>query len=56
MHMQPVYKKMKSFSLENSFSVSENLFKSGICIPSGISLTDQEQYKIINLINEYFTS
>jgi len=46
MHMQPVFK--NNDRLING--VSEDLFSKGLCLPSGTSLTENEQAEIIDII------
>ena len=41
MHLQPVFKRMNLFK-NAKFPVSENLFKRGFYIPSGIGTTKKE--------------
>ena len=42
MHLQPVFKDTLFFGR----GVSENLFKNGLCLPSGSNLTDSERGRI----------
>lgn len=46
LHLQKVFQGKQSFG----GSVSEDLFNSGLCLPSGSSLTDQEREKIISIL------
>ena len=46
MHMQPVFSQYRSIR----GSVSEKLFKTGLCIPSGSSLSQQDQDRVIEII------
>ena len=48
MHLQPYYEKYDCFGGK----VSENLFKSGLCLPSGSSLTDDDLKRIAKSINK----
>ncbi len=48
MHLQPLYKHARVFG----GSVSEQIFKSAICLPSGSSLSDSEQNFVISKIRE----
>lgn len=50
MHLQPVFKECKFFS--HSDDVGEDLFNRGLCLPSGTDMTNQEQYKIIDIIKK----
>ncbi|MEP2770509.1 MAG: DegT/DnrJ/EryC1/StrS family aminotransferase [Fulvivirga sp.] len=46
MHMQPVFLKYPGYLN----GVSENLFNSGICLPSGTTLTKEDQKRIIEIV------
>ena len=48
MHLQPVYKDAPAFSN----GISENLFRHGICLPSGPWLTDEDVKYIVEKIKE----
>ena len=46
MHLQPVFKKYPIYG----GSTAENLFRIGLCLPSGSNLNDSQIYKVINKI------
>lgn len=48
MHLQPVFAHAVSYST----GVSERLFNTGLCLPSGSALTPAEQYQIIDVIRQ----
>ena len=48
MHLQPVFKKYDSYLNSNA----ENLFKIGLCLPSGSSLNTKDLQKITNCIKK----
>lgn len=50
MHLQPVYQKCPAYIN----GVSEDLFKRGLCIPSGSNLTENELNRVILAIKMYF--
>ncbi len=51
MHLQPLYSNEKLFYVEKS-PVSKYLFEHGLCLPSGCSISDEEQKKIsLGIIN-----
>jgi len=50
MHNQPVFKDNLFFSHLDSGSISGNLYKSGICLPSGEALMDKDIYYICEII------
>lgn len=49
MHLQPVFAAFPKY--ENG--ISENLFNSGLCLPSGSNLTDSQKQKIGNILLDY---
>jgi dTDP-4-amino-4,6-dideoxygalactose transaminase len=53
MHMQPVYKGC-DFITVNEECVGENIFEKGLCIPSDIKITKEEQDKTIEIIKACF--
>ena len=50
MHLQPLFKDVPYFG----GNVCENLFKSGICLPSTTTMTMEEVAEIANLLKEMF--
>jgi dTDP-4-amino-4,6-dideoxygalactose transaminase len=48
MHMQPVYQNATAYVN----GVSEELFRNGLCLPSGSSLTYEEQLLVCELIKQ----
>lgn len=50
LHMQPLFKDCPYYSHSPGTSVSEYLFEKGICLPSGSSLTVEEQDRVIACI------
>ena len=50
MHLQPVFKDSPYYGGE----VAENLFKTGLCLPSGSNLTDEDRERISNSILSFF--
>ncbi len=51
MHRQPVFQKMGLFK-DESYPVSEMLSQRGFYIPSGVSLADEQLYKVAEVIKE----
>ena len=49
MHMQPLYKGCK-YIKSDELDVSAELFTNGLCLPSGSSLTEVEQSRVIDII------
>ncbi|RIA09800.1 dTDP-4-amino-4,6-dideoxygalactose transaminase [Flavobacteriaceae bacterium MAR_2010_72] len=52
MHQQPVFK--NSMSYING--ISDMLFNKGLCLPSGSDLTEEDQFRVISIIKDYFSS
>ncbi|MED1863919.1 aminotransferase class I/II-fold pyridoxal phosphate-dependent enzyme [Fictibacillus nanhaiensis] len=55
LHLQPLFKDASYFSHEPHKSVSEQLFENGICLPSGTSMTEEEQLRVIGTIRDLLT-
>lgn len=53
MHLQPLYITYK-YLFTNNDDVSKRLFNNGICLPSGVSLTQNDQDTILNIILSLF--
>ncbi len=51
MHLQPIFEKYPKYLNE----VSEKLFKTGLCLPSGSNMTDEDRDRISNVINKLFS-
>ncbi len=50
MHLQPVYKGLKFFGT----GVCEEFFNTGLCLPSGSNLTDEEFERIFSVLSRIF--
>lgn len=50
LHMQPLFEGVKYYSHSEFENISEKLFETGICLPSGSSMTEEEQERIIDCI------
>ena len=53
MHLQPVFKD-RDFITAREKAVDEDLFSRGLCLPSDIKMTEEEQDYVINLIKSCF--
>jgi len=53
MHMQPVFKD-NDFITAGEEAVNEDLFERGLCLPSDIKMTAEEQQTVIDLIRSMF--
>ncbi|TXD86186.1 pyridoxal phosphate-dependent aminotransferase, partial [Subsaximicrobium wynnwilliamsii] len=50
MHLQPVFKDAPAYVN----GVSKNLFKKGLCLPSGSNLSEADLNRVINGIKDFF--
>ena len=53
MHLQPLFAEAKYYQHEEDQSVSDTLFETGICLPSGTSMTEENMELVIDTIEEY---
>ena len=53
MHMQPVYTG-KAFYSEGDTAVSEQLFESAVCLPSGTAMSEETQDMVIDIVKGCF--
>ncbi|PFJ98715.1 pyridoxal phosphate-dependent aminotransferase [Priestia megaterium] len=51
LHLQPLFGKMK-FYKHNNISIAEELFETGICLPSGSNMSEVDQQRVIDAINK----
>ncbi|MFZ5945145.1 MAG: DegT/DnrJ/EryC1/StrS family aminotransferase [Bacillota bacterium] len=52
MHLQPLYEKYDYYSHSDNISISDKIFKDGICLPSGSNLSTEEQQLVISIIKK----
>ncbi|HEY4344149.1 MAG TPA: DegT/DnrJ/EryC1/StrS family aminotransferase [Parvibaculum sp.] len=50
MHLQPVFQGLRKVG----GSVSERLFATGICLPSGTQLTDADQSRVVDVVQKFW--
>ncbi|MEH7609676.1 DegT/DnrJ/EryC1/StrS family aminotransferase [Gottfriedia acidiceleris] len=59
LHMQPLFENASYYSHSENEHIAEELFRTGICLPSGSSLTEDEQFRVIdclkNVISKEFS-
>ncbi len=53
MHLQPLFSECTYFT-HFDFSVSDDIFLNGICLPSGSSLTEMDQSRVTSAIKYFF--
>jgi len=52
MHMQPLYKDAEFVTTSVGNPVSEALFETGLCLPSGSGMTQEDQDRVIGVVKE----
>ena len=52
MHLQPVFENAPYYPHEEGTDISHELFKSGICVPSGSNLTGEEQARVLLILQK----
>mgnify|MGYP000978780703 CR=1 FL=1 len=55
MHLQPLFAGCKYFTHKDGESVADKLFATGVCLPSGSSLTEEEQERVIRVVKNKLT-
>lgn len=55
LHLQPLFKECLFYPHQKDESVSEELFRTGICLPSGSNMTTEEQMRVIACLNNELT-
>lgn len=52
LHLQPLFENVEYYPHEEGWSVSEELFEKGLCLPSGSNMTEEQQGLVIKVIQE----
>ncbi|QGQ48825.1 aminotransferase class I/II-fold pyridoxal phosphate-dependent enzyme [Metabacillus sediminilitoris] len=52
LHMQPLFEGARFYLHSENINISEHLFTTGMCLPSGSNITDGDQMRIINCIKD----
>lgn len=52
LHMQPLFSKYKYYSDESKESIAEQLFQTGVCLPSGSNLSLLDQMRVIDCLKK----
>jgi pyridoxal phosphate-dependent aminotransferase EpsN len=50
LHLQPLFEGCDYYTHDEGFSVSDQLFARGLCLPSGSSMTEEEQDRVISVL------
>jgi len=53
MHLQPVYNSSEFIKIHSGKGFSTQLFRQGLCLPSGINLNTKDQDRIIKIIKKF---
>lgn len=53
LHLQPLFEGAEYYPHSKELSVSEELFNSGICLPSGTNMSDEDQQRVIDCIKSH---
>lgn len=54
MHLQPIYQNHDFITAEDGSCADEDIFERGLCLPSDIKMTPEEQDAVIEIIREVF--
>ena len=54
MHMQPIYKDNSFITASDTGAVNEDVFTRGLCLPSDIKMTEEEQDTVIEIVRSCF--
>lgn len=52
LHLQPLFRDCPYYAHRERESVSESLFRQGVCLPSGSGLTVEEQFRVIECVRQ----
>ena len=55
LHMQPVYKNYPVVSVDETFSVCEDIFERGLCLPSDNKLSEKQQQTVVEVVKGCFS-
>lgn len=54
MHMQPLYSEYDFITASRTGAMSEDIFNRGLCLPSDVKMSEEEQDYVIKLVKEMF--
>jgi pyridoxal phosphate-dependent aminotransferase EpsN len=52
LHIQPLFNGVKYYSHSENTSISERLFNTGLCLPSGSNMMEEDQMRVIKCVKE----
>ena len=50
LHMQPLFEGASYYAHSENENISEQLFNTGICLPSGSNMTEEDQWRVIDCV------
>ena len=54
LHMQPCYKDFPSLKKDGNYQTSVSLYEHGLCMPSSVLMTDEQQETVINEVIKFY--
>ncbi len=54
MHLQPVFRNSAFISVDDNIDVGKDIFSRGMCLPSDVKITEEEQEIVIKIIKGCF--
>lgn len=54
MHLQPVFQNNDFITVDKDTDVGGDIFSRGLCLPSDVKITEEEQVRVISIIKEFF--
>ncbi len=55
MHLQPVFRHNEFITLDKHSDVGGDIFSRGLCLPSDVKITEEEQDRVIRIVRSLFT-
>lgn len=56
LHLQPVFRGVPYYAHQPGYSFSEDIFKKGLCLPSGSNMSEEKQNSVIKVIQNVLES
>jgi len=54
MHLQPVFEGHDFVAVDNNTDVGKDVFERGLCLPSDVKITEEEQERVIDIVKGCF--
>jgi dTDP-4-amino-4,6-dideoxygalactose transaminase len=52
MHLQPFYKDSDYITTENGISICDDIFSTGVCLPSDSKMTDDDLERVVGVVKD----